>query len=112
MFRSVSIGELIITQGVAADDDVDNCRRYLAEKWGLQEPAAEEVSGGFEQIAAYLADTDIPTIWEAATEDERRVLVDELLDGIEVHADHLLVIVRGGAPAERRPGRGRPQVRG
>jgi hypothetical protein len=59
---------------------------------------AEEVAQGFEQIAAYLAEIDVPALWDAATEDERRVLVDELLDGIEVHADHLVVTVRGALP--------------
>jgi hypothetical protein len=59
---------------------------------------AEEVAEGFEQIAAYLAEIDVPALWDAATEDERRVLVDELLDGIEVHPDHLVVTVRGALP--------------
>src|SRR5690242_19541417 len=38
MFRSFSLGELFITEGLASSDDIDNARRYLAEKWGLQEP--------------------------------------------------------------------------
>ena len=45
-------------------------------------------------IAAYLANNNVPAIWEAATDDERRVLIDELLDGVEVHSDHVEVIVR------------------
>jgi hypothetical protein len=28
---------------------------------------------GFEEIAAYLAEIDVSTIWDIATEDERRV---------------------------------------
>jgi hypothetical protein len=56
---------------------------------------ATEIAQRFEEIAAYLADIDIATIWEAATEHERRVLIDELVDCIEVHSDHLEVILRG-----------------
>jgi site-specific DNA recombinase len=55
----------------------------------------EQVGQGFEAIAAYLAEIDVPAIWEAATEQERRVLIDELLDRVEVHEDHLEVVVRG-----------------
>jgi site-specific DNA recombinase len=58
----------------------------------------DEIVQGFEEIAAYLVDTDLAAIWDAATEDERRVLIDELLDRIEVYGDHLEVIVRGAPP--------------
>jgi hypothetical protein len=53
------------------------------------------VAEGFEEIAAHLAEIDVPALWDAATEDERRVLLDELLDRVEVYGDHLEVIVRG-----------------
>jgi len=42
-----------------------------------------------------LAEIDLAAISDAATDDERRVLVDELLDRIEVHGDHLEAVVRG-----------------
>ena len=56
---------------------------------------ASEIAERFEQIAAYLADLDIETTWRAATEDEQRALIDELIEGVQVHEDHLAVIVRG-----------------
>jgi hypothetical protein len=56
---------------------------------------ADDVQQRFEKIAAYLADIDVQSLWDEATEQERRVLIDELLDGVEVHRDHLEVIVRG-----------------
>jgi hypothetical protein len=34
-------------------------------------------------------------LWQHGTEQEQRVLIDELLEGVEVHVDHLEVIVRG-----------------
>ena len=53
------------------------------------------MSERFEAVAARLADFDIDAIWKEATEVERRVLIDELLEGVQVHQDHLEVIVRG-----------------
>ena len=61
-------------------------------------PSRQRASAGrpaVREIAAYLAEIDVDAIWDAATEDERRVLIDELLEGVEVHEDHLEVIVRG-----------------
>jgi hypothetical protein len=74
----------------------------------------DEIVRGFEEIAAYLAGTDLPAIWDAATEDERRVLLDELLDRIEVYGDHLEVVVRGAPPLNvtcKKPGSEVPGVR-
>lgn len=52
---------------------------------------------GFEQVAALLRDLDIETVWGAANESERRVLIEELVDSVTVFPDHLGVTV-GGAP--------------
>ena len=60
-----------------------------------EQERAADVAERFEAIASYLADLDIETIWREATEVERRVLVDELLEGVQVHDDHLEVVVRG-----------------
>jgi hypothetical protein len=49
----------------------------------------------FTGITAYLAEIDVDALWNAATEAERRVLVDELIEFVDVHDDHLQVIVRG-----------------
>ncbi len=56
---------------------------------------ADDVRARFDEIAAYLGDLDIDAIWEAATEPERRVLIDELLQSVDVHEDHLEVTVHG-----------------
>ena len=81
-----------------------HCRRLTGQIDALRaeenaEIAAEarsvDVAERFEQIAAYLADLDVEAIWEAATETERQVLVDELVEGVEVHQDHLEATVRG-----------------
>jgi len=36
-----------------------------------------------------------PPLCHGATDNGRRALIDELLDGVEDHSDHLEVIVRG-----------------
>ena len=56
---------------------------------------ADDVHERFEAIAAYLADLDVESVWDAATEVERRVLIDEMIEAVEVHDDHLEVTVRG-----------------
>ena len=49
----------------------------------------------FEEVSAYLRDLDIGRLWAQATEDEQRVLVDELVESVAVHPDHLEVTLRG-----------------
>ncbi len=65
----------------------------------MTETAEEERSGDvaarFDEIAAYLADLDVDAVWEAATESERRTLIDELIEAVHVHNDHLEVTLRG-----------------
>ncbi len=52
----------------------------------------EERFGAVERI---LADMDIDRLWAAATEEERRVLVQELVQEVRVFPDHLEVTVEG-----------------
>jgi hypothetical protein len=70
--------------------------RGTAENEARERAAAVEAE--FERIAAYLADIDVDALWDLAHEKERRVLIDEMLDRIDVYADHLVVRVHG-APA-------------
>src|SRR5690606_34691507 len=42
-----------------------------------------------------LATLDLDAIWDAATEQERRTLLDELLDRVTAYPDHLEVHVHG-----------------
>jgi len=59
------------------------------------EVEADQVSVHFEQVAAALRDLDIDSMWSEATDDERRVLVDELVEEVTVFSDHLEVKVAG-----------------
>ena len=61
------------------------------------EPAVEQIDQAdqFEQVLTVLADLDWDRIWEAATDNERRILLDEFVPQVEVHPDHLEVELRG-----------------
>lgn len=64
-----------------------------------EEKASEtDVVRVFEEVARVLADLDIQRAWAVATEVERRVLIDEFLQGITVLPDHLEVTIRGAPP--------------
>jgi len=56
---------------------------------------ADEVSVHFEAVAAALRELDIDKVWQEASEAERRVLVDELVEEVCVFVDHLEVKVAG-----------------
>ncbi len=66
-------------------------RRAEAER----EAHAGGIAGRFDDIVAHLSELDVEALWEAATEQERRTLVDELVEVVEVHVDHLEVTLRG-----------------
>lgn len=59
-------------------------------------PASSEPTiEAFEAVAKLLADLNIEEIWQEATDDERRILVNDLLDGVWFFPDHLEVRVTG-----------------
>jgi hypothetical protein len=58
----------------------------------------DDVARRFEAVTATLSELDVEALWAEATEQERRVLLDELLQDVTVLPDHLQVTVHG-APA-------------
>jgi len=72
----------------------------------------------FEDVAAVLAELDVDRIWDAASSDEKRVLVDELLSEVALYPDHLEVEVAGTPRLDvlldevglTNRGKGRPQT--
>ncbi|MFA5787609.1 MAG: recombinase family protein [Actinomycetota bacterium] len=54
-----------------------------------------ELAEKFEEVARILREMDIDEIWREATESERRVLIEDLLEGVDVFPDHLEVRVAG-----------------
>ena len=75
----------------------DELERAAIELGHLQaeELKLDDIARRFEDVAAVLAEIDADTIWEAATEAERRVLVEELLAEVAMFPDHLEVEVAG-----------------
>ena len=63
-----------------------------------EEKARTELDEHFERVAAALRDLDVDQVWEAATDQERRVLIEELLEWVTVFPDHLEVTVAGAPP--------------
>jgi site-specific DNA recombinase len=64
----------------------------------FKELAKKDLELRFEQVATILRELDIESVWEAADEDERRVLVQELIEWVTVFPDHLEVKVSGAPP--------------
>jgi site-specific DNA recombinase len=54
-----------------------------------------EVSRHFDEVLGILRELDVDKIWAEASDQERRVLVEELLDVLAIFPDHLEVTVRG-----------------
>ena len=59
------------------------------------EPDTSELPEQFDQVVEILNELDWDTIWNAATDTERRTLLDEFVPTVNVHPDHLEVEVRG-----------------
>ncbi len=55
----------------------------------------DDLAARFEDVVRILQALHLEQIWHAATGLERRTLIDELLDGLEVHPDHLTVAING-----------------
>ena len=49
----------------------------------------------FEEAARVLSQLDIERLWAEATEEERRVLVEDLVDEVTILPDHLEVQIAG-----------------
>ena len=69
--------------------------RELAADEQRETEAVNELELRFEQVVALLRDLDINAVWDAATDEERRILVHELLEAVTVFPDHLEVKLYG-----------------
>ena len=67
------------------------------EASGLDARAADldELAARFEQVAATLRELDVERVWNEASEAERRVLVEELVESLTIFPDHLEILVTG-----------------
>ncbi len=58
----------------------------------------EELAERFEDAAEVLATFDLEEIWDEATADERRTIIEDLLDSVYFYPDQLMVQVLGAPP--------------
>ena len=72
--------------------------RVQASEEQREEQTKNDLELRFEQVASILRELDIDTFWDAADNEERRVLIEELIEWVTVFPDHLEVKV-SGAPA-------------
>ena len=52
----------------------------------------------FEQVAALLRTVDIDAIWNEANDRKRKLLINEIIETVIVHADRLQVTINGAPP--------------
>ncbi len=72
-------------------EEAKSVRAEVTER--LQE--VDELARRFEEVATALAELDPDAVWGAATVDERRVFVEELVEEVALYPDHLEVVVAG-----------------
>jgi len=53
------------------------------------------VAAKFEEVARILREMDVDRLWAEATDQERRILVEELLESVAMYPDHLEITVSG-----------------
>ena len=58
----------------------------------------DELAERFEEAAEVLASFDLDEIWEEATADERRTIIEDLLDSVFFYPDQVMVQVLGAPP--------------
>ena len=64
------------------------------------------LADAFEQAATLIRSPEftLDAVWDNASQAERRVLVEELIEAVMIHADRLEVTVAGAPPLIVRPG--------
>ena len=86
--------ELFAEQETELTRQIQNARQDRSDQWErIQEQ--NEVAERFEEVARVLGDLDIKEVWTEATEAERRVLVEELVERVAMFPDHLEVTIAG-----------------
>lgn len=75
--------------------------RQINALWMESHAAAQEadelddLEQRFQEVLELLQDLDLERVWAEASQQERRVLIDELVDRVAVYPDHLEVTVHG-----------------
>lgn len=89
--------ELLAAEQARIADEIEHLR-YDAETVGAEAVQIFELDARFEELLQVLDDIRIDDLWPHATHAERRTLLDELVDHVEVHVEHLSVHLQGAPP--------------
>ncbi len=92
------ISEELFTQDESRITREIACARDELQEADGDETKRTDLEARFEQVAAILRELDVAAMWQAATEPERRLLIEEMIESVRVFPDHLEVQV-SGAPA-------------
>jgi hypothetical protein len=85
------------------EDELELCAEIEAARkqavvGQLEERMKTDLELRFEEVARILTAIDIDAVWKSAEEQERRVLIEELLEWVTVFPDHLEVKVTATPP--------------
>jgi site-specific DNA recombinase len=86
--------ELFALEESRLSSQIEAVRRERGEREAEQARLAD-VAAKFEEVARILREMDVDRLWAEATDVERRVLVEELLESVAMYPDHLEVTVSG-----------------
>jgi len=78
-------------------DQIEAVRTEAAEK-ASEGAFRDDLTLRFDEVVETLRDLDISEVWAEATQDERRVLIEELVNGVAIFPDHLQVTISGAPP--------------
>ena len=86
--------ELFAEEEARLSGQIEAVRREQEER-EVERSRVSDVAAKFEEAARILREMDVERLWAEATDLERRVLVEELLESIAMYPDHLEVTVSG-----------------
>ena len=89
--------ELFASEQARIRLEIENLE-YDAQAVATEAVESTDLAARFEEVLQVLEQLNIADLWPYATETERRTLLDELVQHVEVHEDRLTVTVNGVPP--------------
>ena len=86
--------ELFAEEEARLSGQIEAVRREQGERQ-VERSRMSDVAGKFDVVARILREMDVERLWDEATDLERRVIVEELLESVAMYPDHLEVTVSG-----------------
>ncbi len=86
--------ELFAEEEARLSSEIEAVRREREEQ-EAERARLSDVAAKFEEVARILHEMDVDRLWAEATDAERRVIVEELLESVAIYPDHLEVTVCG-----------------